>query len=260
MLPQLFAFVIRNYIWISVLSALGIVWYVAQFVRGQRRIGNAQFRLERERASNERNGALLWVLLLGFVAAASSYINFELRSTVDPSLLTIPTPTLINSALFNVTPTATARPIPRAERPTATIVIAPTATLRSPDAFGLQFPDDVNTPIPTLAVEPLVEGCLGDAIIREPASGITILGGTSLFGKATGDTFAYYRFDVLGPQTGDAWEPLLPDSFSQAVNEGFLASVSLEQWETGIYQIRLSVFAENNTLADSCLIQIGLVN
>ena len=260
MLPQLLAFIVRNYIWIIALTSVASVWYVLQWVKGQRQLNQVQFLLERERAANERNSALLWLVILISIIAFSTYAKIVLINTLDPQLLVQTKSSLPNrTVLLTTTPTATPQLTPRVGLPTATPIIAPTATLRNPGSFNITLPDEQITPIPTLAVETIFEGCDGDAIIREPTSGSTIKDGTSLFGKAMGEDFAYYRLDVLGPQTGNAWQPLLPDFFTQPVSEGFLASVDLRDWETGVYQIRLSVFAQNKTLSDSCLIQIGIV-
>lgn len=261
MLPKILVFIVHNYIWIVALAGLGSVWSLLQLIRGQQRLNQVRFLLERERATNERNNALLWLVLLGSTLAFSTYTKTVLINTLDPQLLAQPTPIdATQNLLLTTTPTAPAQQLltPRAKLPTATPIIASTATLRNPGSFNVTLPDEQVTQIPTLAVEAIFEGCDGDAIIRVPTSGSTLKDGTSLFGKAMSNDFAYYRLDVLGPHTDDAWQPLAPDFFMQPVSEGFLASVDLGDWETGIYQIRLSVFAQNNTLSDSCLIQIGI--
>ena len=258
-MTPLLAFVIRNYIWILALCTLGLLWNFVQLVRGQRHLSRTRFGLERERAFNERNTSLIWLFVLLLIGGGSLYTRLNLSNSVPADMLTSPIPTPLIDAI-NVEATPFPQLTPRAELPTPTQVIAPTATLRNPEAFNVEFTDPQATPIPILQVEPIVEGCLGDALIRQPRSGVTLSGGVSFFGRASAENFRFYRFDVIGPFTNDGWQPLVADQFSQPVNEGFLASADLSAYETGIYQMRLAVFDNTNNLVDSCLIQVGITN
>lgn len=258
-MTPLLAFVIRNYIWILALCTLGAIWNIVQLIQGQRHLQRTRFSLERERAFTNRNTSLTWLLVLSIVGGGALYARRNLSTLMPTESLSTPQSTP-ESGSFAAQATPIRQLTPRAELPTPTQVIAPTATLRNPENFNVEFTDPQSTPIVALDVETVVEGCLGDALIRQPRSGATLSGGVSFFGRASAENFGYYRFDIIGPFTNDGWQPLIPDQFSQPVNEGFLASADLSAYETGVYQIRLSVFDGTNNLAHSCLIQIGISN
>ena len=259
MLQRFYAFIVLNDVWILFLCALGVIWYLIQWTNRQQEYRRSSFHLERERAANERNSALFYLLTFIGIIGLIGWVNWQVAPTLPAELLMPPTPTLrpVNPTQEGIGLTPRATPTPRKAFPTPTPIIAATATLRYP-----AFDNDsaVPTPIQELVVEAIVEGCTGGVVISDPASGSILSGGISLFGSAESPTFNYYQIDIRGDQTNMEWLSLLDGSVNAPVPNGFLGSANLYNWQTGIYQIKLSVFNNDETIAGSCLIQIGIRN
>ena len=259
MIQRFYAFLVLNDVWILFLCVLGVIWYLIQWANRQQEYRRSSFQLERERAANERNSALLYLLIFVGVIGLIGWVNWQVAPTLPSELLIPPTPTLrpVNPTLEGIGLTPRATPTPRKAFPTPTPIIAPTATLRYPT-----FDDGSAVPAPNqeLLVEAIVEGCTGGVAINDPASGTILSGGISLFGSAESPNFNYYQIDIRGDQTNNDWIPLLDGVVNAPVPNGFLGSANLYNWQTGIYQIKLTVFNNDETMAGSCLIQIGISN
>ena len=256
-MDQIYVFLIKNDVWIYFLCALGVIWYGYEFLRGVRSSQRAHFSLERERAARLRNGSFLFLLFFVTVIAFVTYVDVRVQPTLPLSLLDPPTPTpraFVTPFVGTPEPTATRRSLP-----TPTAILAPTATLVNPVT-----PTVVARPtaeiVPALDVEPLRTGCQTGIDIVQPPSGSTIAGGISLFGSADAPNFSSYRIEIQGPETGESWVPITVASDGDPVPNGFLGSANLENWATGVYQIRLTVLAGSNTPVGQCTIQLGLNN
>lgn len=210
--------------------------------------------MERERAASDRNTAIFSLILFLGIIGGVVYVNTTLAATIPRELLDPPTitPDLIATQLATPTVVIT----PRSSLPTATPLLAPTATLRDGTLNIVQQAGPTRPP--PMDVEPLVEGCAGTAQIRSPESGQTLIDGVSIFGEAQGEAFAYYALDVSGPQTEGEWQSMIAGVVGDPVADGFLGSADFINWETGIYQMRLTVFSAENIPLDSCLIQVGI--
>ncbi|MGB1249542.1 MAG: hypothetical protein ACPG8W_02850 [Candidatus Promineifilaceae bacterium] len=248
------AFLVKNDVWILFLCVLGVVWYIFQLLSSRRSLQRSSFRMERERAGNDRNTAVFSLLVFVGIIAMVTYVNTNLASTIPREFLEPPTitPDLIATQLATPTVVIT----PRSALPTATPVLAPTATLRD-GTLNIVQQTGPTRPAP-LQVEPLIEGCGSVARIHSPKSGQTLIGGISIFGQADGESFNFYQLEILGPQTSDTWQSLIPGVVAEPVSDGFLASADFAGWDTGIYQVRLSVFSAENETLGSCLIQVGI--
>ncbi|MCO5185896.1 MAG: hypothetical protein M9918_10735 [Anaerolineae bacterium] len=256
-MEQLYVFLIKNDVWIYFLCGLGALWYGYEFIRGAGSLQRAQFSLERERATRRRNGSFLFLLFFVVVAAFVTFVDVRIQPTLPDELLNPPTPTprpFVTPFVENAAPTPTRRALP-----TPTSILAPTATLRTP-LTPTPTEASTNSNVVILDVEPLREGCDTGVDIVQPRSGSTISGGVSVFGSADSTSFRSYVLEINGPETGGEWTPITPVAITQAVPNGFLGSANLEDWETGVYQIRLSVIAGNNVQTGQCTIQIGLNN
>jgi hypothetical protein len=257
MLDRFFVFIYRNDVWILFLCALGIVWYLIQLASRQREYRRSSFLLERERAAADRNASLLMIVLFVGVVGGIIYINTSIVPTLSADLFDPPTPQpdLLATALAApAVPAITPRP----EIPTATPPLAPTATLRNPGSVPGGIPQTPTTP--AIVVEALETGCGPDIAINEPASGTTVSGGISLFGRATASDFNYYKIEINGPFTNDLWVSLLDGVVNAPVENGFLGSAALTGWTDGVYQIRVTIIDTESNEAGSCLIQIGINN
>lgn len=256
-MEQFYVFLIKNDVWIYFLCGLGAIWYGYEFIRGSRALQRAHFSLERERASRRRNGSFLFLLFFVCVAALVTFVDVRIQPTLADELLNPPTPTpraFVTPFVENVELTPTRRVLP-----TPTSILAPTATLRTPLT---PTPTRVVAieGVPTLAVEPLRQGCEPGVDITQPSSGSTVKAGVSVFGSADSNSFRSYVLEINGPETSGEWTSITPVAITQAVPNGFLGSANLEEWASGVYQIRLTVLAGNNVQTGQCVIQIGLNN
>lgn len=252
-MEQLYIFLIRNDVWIYFLCALGLIWYLWEFVRGQQALRRARFNLEREDAQKTRLIGLSFSLLFAAVVAAVVYVNVQIQPTLPPDLLRAPSPTP------NPFPTLSADEAgTRTPAITPTLPLAPTATLR-PDRLPIPQPDNA-LPGEPLNVSPVKEGCTETVNITQPTAGQTVFGGVTIFGTATDPDFAFYRLEISGPQTDANWLSLLGSNPSTPVSSGFLGNAPLSSWLSGIYQLRLVVVNNSDIEVGSCLIQIGISN
>ena len=185
------AFLVKNDVWILFLCVLGLAWYIFQLRHSRRLLQRSTFLMERERAANDRNTAIVSLFIFAGIIAMVVYVNTNLISSIPQELLDPPTitPDLIATQLATPTVVIT----PRSELPTATPILAPTATLRDGTINIVQQAGPTRPP--PLDVEPLVEGCDGVAQIRTPKSGITLVNGISILCKADGEAFGYYALD-----------------------------------------------------------------
>ena len=92
-MDRLYVFLIRNDIWIYILSAIGLIWYLTEYWRSRRILRSAIFGLEKEKGGRIRQRALsLVVLFLGIIAIVT-YVNLSIAPTLPVELLKPPTPT-----------------------------------------------------------------------------------------------------------------------------------------------------------------------
>ena len=92
-MDRIYLFLIRNDVWIYILSAFGLVWYVTELIRSQNALRRAMFNLERETASRVRNHALSFVLFFAAVVGIVYYVNTAVAPTLPETVLSPPTPT-----------------------------------------------------------------------------------------------------------------------------------------------------------------------
>lgn len=253
------AFIVQNSVWILFLCVLAIVWYFAQLLRSQRQLSQSMFYMERDRAASDRGTAIVYLLLFLGIAAGVIFVNTNLRDDIPAVFLEPPTPTPDLIATRLATPETAQQVTPIAQFPTSTPLVAPTATLRDPSTANLDPIQVTPTRPPALEVEPLTDGCEGSVFVTEPLTGETLMGGVSLFGTADAVDFNYYKLEILGPQTFDQWQFLSGVISADPVNNGYLGGADLSMWETGIYQLRLTVVDSANSEVGVCLIQVGVI-
>lgn len=252
---NLYVFLIRNDVWIYFVCALGIIWYLAEFWRGQRDLRRARFNLERERATQVRLSALAFLLIFAAIVGLVVYVNVSIRPTLPAELLRAPSPTPNPLPQIATTPTATA-----VVDSGPSFFLAPTVTLRPGSAPIPQAALGLSSAEPVPGVKPVSEGCTRNATITQPPTGSTVFGGLSAFGTADGPDFGAYQLEMRGPHTEQVWTALLAAPADQPVSNGFLGNANLGTWSTGIYELRLTVFDRNNAPIGVCTIQIGVRN
>ncbi len=240
----------------------------------QRDIRTAYYYLERDKAARARDGALWMMVLAMLIAGLVLFVNMRIAPALPASAFERPTPTPkptfdLSSGAAEPARVITDDPealvlinpdLPLVPFPTATAVIAPTATLRNPSSANQVLRPQAQPTRPTLDVEPIYDGCDENINIEQPPSGETVAEGVSLFGRAVADNFDYYIIQVRGPETSNLWVDLIDGTVNSAVENGFLGSGRFAEWRTGIYQIELSIIDQEGNAAGSCRIQIGILN
>jgi len=257
-MDAIYVFLIRNDVWIYILSTLGLLWYVGELLRAQSALRRAMFGLERETALRTRNTALFFIFLFGGTIGFVTYANEVVRPTLPAEMLRPPTPTP-GAGQFQTTAQATETTAEPGATPTSPV--APTVTLpgdEAGDGTPAAAPTSGPTPTPSPTARP-VAGCAPDAFIREPASGKRVAGTVNIYGTADTSDFGYYELEISGPQTNGAWANLIGRRVTQRVQDGFLGgNVNLSQWEPGSYLLRLTVGTPQGDVTNQCVVDIVL--
>ncbi len=127
-MDRIYLFLIRNDVWIYILSAFGLVWYVTELIRSQNALRRAMFNLERETATRVRNHALSFVIFFVAVVGIVYYVNTYVAPTLPETVLLPPTPTPDIFATPLASPTPLITPLAEGDI-SVPPVLAPTATL-----------------------------------------------------------------------------------------------------------------------------------
>ena len=258
-MDQIYVFILHNDIPIYIVSALGLFWYISQFIRAQQQLRVAIFNLERETNTQIRNSALVVIIILLGIVSIVYYVNSQIAPTLPASLFqtATSTPDIFRTPLASPTPLLTRQPTPTPPLvPTITLAGNPGEPAPNPaEATPEETATAVGTPLPPPT--PSV-GCTIQLNITEPRNG-SVVSGTIMFnGTADFEELGYYTLEANGPQTAGQWASLLGRNIEQTVQDGFLGSVNLSQWETGPYLIRLSAADQAQNIIAQCVIQVTL--
>jgi hypothetical protein len=261
-MERIYLFFIRNDVWIYIVCALGLFWYITEFIRTQARLRRAMFSLERETALRVRNNALSFILFLGGLAGFVYYVNARIAPDLPAELFMPPTPT---PNLF-ATPLPSPSPMggPAEETgPGIAPVLAPTVTL--PPELGGPVPPTTDPAAVPGEVTPEAFGtpfaeCTDRLMIAEPFNGAAVL--PSIVFRGTADTGESHSFivELNGPQTSGGWAPIAQQSSPQPVINGDLGAADLSQWASGPYLVRLRAMDRAGSDVGYCVIQITLDN
>lgn len=255
-MERLYLFIIRNDVWIYIVSVLGIIWYLAELYRSSRMLQRAVFNLERETGTRIRNNALGFVLFFGALIGIVYYVNTRVAPNLPQELLSPPTPTPNIFATPLSSPTPLGGPAAENARPTLP-ALAPTVTLPgSGPAVGPDAPPpEIATPqvIPTAFV-----GCTDTLNVSEPRDGSAVGGDITFVGTANTGEGHTYMLETNGPQTEGEWSNLLNEFVAQPVIEDVLGRANLVQWASGPYLIRLLARDAAGNEVGQCVIQITL--
>lgn len=258
-MDRLAVFLIRNDVWIYIISVLGLFWYITELWRANRSLSRAVFGLERERATRMRNNALLFSLVFLGIIAVVFFVNTRIAPNIPPELLKPPTPT---PNIFS-TPLSPPTPLPSAvEQIFVTPNLAPTVTLAGSSNSDEETGDNIEatpTPTPYVPPTPFVD-CTPDLNISEPRDGAAVSGEISFFGTADTENFQYFILETNGPQTNGQWASLLGRNVDTPTREGFLGNSNLSMWQPGPYLIRLTAIDVGENITGQCVIQVTLTN
>lgn len=259
-MDRLFVFVIRNDIWIYVLSFLGLIWYLGELIRARRFLRSAIFGLERERGQRMQRRAALFVVLFSSIIALVTYVNLQVAPTLPDDLLRPPTPTP------NIFATPFSSPALQGDSQvngTSTLAVAPTVTLPNSNF-------DAGLPALTPGVTPQIEetetrlpnidigNCSTDIAITAPPSGVSVGGNVTIFGTVNPQDLEFYDLEIYGPSTEGRWISVFEDIQTEPVIDDILATVDFQGLESGEYFVRLAATATNGEVAGHCAIQISL--
>jgi hypothetical protein len=258
----IYLFLIRNDVWIYILSALGLFWYATELWRANRTLRTAVFGLEKERGKRMRNNALFFIALFTVITAVVYFVNSRIAPTLPPELLkpATPTPNIFSTPLSSPTPLGTRN----TDREVITPAFAATVTLsgQGADTAGdALIEETAPTATATLFVPPTpFVDCTADLNISEPRNGAAVSGEISFSGTADTDNFQYYILETNGPQTNGQWASLLGRQVDQPVRDGFLGNSNLRMWQPGPYLIRLTTIDIGENITGQCVIQVTLTD
>lgn len=258
-MEKIYVFLIRNDVWIYILSGLGLIWYLSELWRSRRMLRGAMFGLEKERGQRLQRRSLFFIFVITAVIALVFYVNNSVAPTLPADILKPPTPT---PNIF-ATPLSSPTPIGGASQRTPTIVIAPTVTLPSSLGPGLESTgpgSETQDTVETIEITPtvVIAGCSAPLNITSPASGVPVSGEVTFFGSVEMEDFGSYELEANGPQTGGAWLSIQGPSSVDPISDGVLGTTNLSNWLPGVYAIRLNVFNNENALIGQCEIEIVL--
>lgn len=268
-MDRVFLFFVRNDVWIYIVCAFGLFWYLTEFVRSQRRLRQAMFNLERETSLQVRNNALTFILFFGAIAGFTYYVNAAIAPDLPEELL-IPataTPDIFATPLVPPTPLTGGGsqpegggPLPDRPAPAPTVTLPP--ELGGPIPEPELLTDTVSaeaTLTPELIGTPFV-GCRPDLLFTAPLDGSVAFSTIEFAGTAnTGETHLY-TIELNGPQTEGAWAPLFELPVPQPIDEAVLGTADLSAWADGPYLARLRATDRGGSEVGQCVIQFTLDN
>ena len=264
----LYVFLIRNDVWIYIVCAFGLVWYVNQLLQARGILRRAMFGLEREQGRAIRNSALVFILVFSAVISAVYYVNAQIAPDLPAEILKPPTatPDIFMTRLSSPTPLGT----PGAPLATATLPFVPTVTLPGQNnsiiieqdingtlVITTREPEATSVPVITTPATPTI-ACTPQLNISEPRDGSVVSGLITFSGTADTENFQFYRLEANGPETNGQWSSLLGRTVDQTVNESVLGQANLQNWSSGPYLVRLTAVDSNNNESDICVIQVTL--
>lgn len=261
-MDRIYLFLVRNDVWIYIVSVLFLFWYLTELIRAVRTLRRAMFNLERETATAARNHALSFVLFFSTVIAIVFYVNRNIAPNLPEQLLLpeTPTPDVFATPLSSPTPLGTA--LAEGEGIFAP-VLAPTATL--PTQPGLDTTAIITgtaaaeSGAPAGTPTPIAE-CIPELMISEPLNGSVLFQRVVIRGTANTGELHQYSIEMNGPQTVGAWAPITQEPVPQPIVNGDLGQADLSQWAVGPYQMRLRALDATGTELGACTIQIVLDN
>lgn len=263
-MDRIYLFLIRNDVWIYIVSIAGLIWYLIEFIRAQRQLRRAMFNIERETATRIRNNALSFVVFFAAVIGIVYYVNAQVAPSLPQELLVPATPTPNVFATPLSPPTPLSGGVENSDEGAAP-ALAPTVTLPA-ELGGAPAPEQAvpeGTPefdLTPEAAPTAFTGCLPQLIFTEPREGSVVLASVTFRGTADTGELHQYVIELNGPQTAGEWSPLTAGPVAQPVIDGDLGSTDLSQWADGPYLARLRATDRLGNEIGVCVTQFTLDN
>jgi hypothetical protein len=240
-MPIILRFIADHPDWFYLVSLAGLFVYGRGYLQARRRTQEALFELERESALGEQRRTLFATILFIGLAVGVFGVGRWVAPTLPPLPVAQITPT--PEGPFITDPPLPTRP-PLTPTATSTVTSAPTSQ-HSPTPTVTITPAITNTPI-TPTAEPTQPPSSGvppncanaSASLTAPGNGAEVFGVVEVYGQAQLDQFSFYKFELSGPGTGDAWVTLATYS---SPTSGFLGSWNAAPFTSGPYTFRLVV-------------------
>ncbi len=264
MIDRIYLFLIRNDVWIYIVSILGLFWYSTEFFRAVRTLRQAMFNLEKETATASRNHALGFIIFFSAVIGIVFYVNRNIAPNLPERVLIseTATPDVFATPLRPPTPIGTPAAVGEINpapvlAPTVTLPFSPGIDAAAPITDTDATTDDGGTP--EAAPTPFEE-CIPELTISEPLNGSVVFQRATFRGTANTGELHQFLIELNGPQTGDVWARISDAPLDQPIINGDLGQVDLSTWQVGPYRVRLTALDASGQNIGSCTIQITLDN
>lgn len=232
-----------------VLVGVGVLLSARRLLRASSAFRATHFELERDLARYERANAVTVLILL----LEAGLVIVGIQQVVAPTLraeLNIAAPIAMEDGVFNT-------PVPVLSENTEIDASGINLTLEDPSQRVLATPTLTPTPVGTIMPNAAASvGCdMEGASLQIPANGMRVFEAINIVGVANVADFAFYRFEINGPQTQNVFATLA--EYTQPVTEqGVLGQFVPSFYQPGWYQFRVTVFDSTNTLGPSCMVNI----
>lgn len=231
--------------------AIGVLWYGRKLMIARQSYRASYYELERDIAKFERSNYITILILLFEFALFVIGIQRVVAPTVRAEAgIEQKIEVIAEDGVFDT-------PTPSRSDNTA---IDPSGVNLTPDDLNLRVlatPTLTPTPVGTIVPNaPAPRGCdTPDAMLQVPANGMRVFEPITIIGTATSPDFAFFRFEISGPQTGESFAIL--EEKTQPVTEiGEMGQFVPAFYEPGEYQFQVTVFDTTNILKASCMVNI----
>jgi hypothetical protein len=234
-----------------ILVAAGVFWYGRKLVMARQAYRATYYELERDIARFQRANAItILILLLEF-----ALVIIGIQRVVAPTIRSTQNIEQRVETVIEDLPFSTPTPF-RSEN----TVIDPSGVNLTPDDLNLRVlatPTLTPTPVGTIVPgAPAARGCdTPDAMLQVPANGMRVFEPITVVGTATSPDFAFFRFEIRGPQTGGSFA-ILDEKTQPVIEIGEMGQFVPAFYEPGEYQFQVTVFDTTNMLRASCMVNI----
>lgn len=235
-----------------IIVAVGVLWYGRKLLMARQSYRATYYELERDIAKFQRANAITILILLFEFALVIVGIQRVVAPTVraetgvEPQTLD----EIVQDGAFET-------PTPFRSDNTA---IDPSGVNLTPDDLNLRvLATPTLTPTPVGTIVPNAPAPLGcdtpDALLQIPANGMRVFEPITVVGVANSPDFAFFRFEISGPQTGGSFA-ILEEKTQPVVELGEMGQFVPAFYEPGEYEFQVTVFDTTNTLKASCMVTI----